>query len=157
LQLADKKKEIFDEDLRILMGDEAHGGKELYVLDYLHVNLGTTTIATATVRIKSEEKTFEESATGDGPVDACFRAINRAIDFKKETKLEHYQVRSVTAGKGAIGEVSVRIKVDGIAYNGKGTSTDTIKASAKSYLQALNLYESMKNVSDVFETITEKV
>tara|TARA_B100000579_G_C22835778_1_gene858647 strand:- start:676 stop:2256 length:1581 start_codon:yes stop_codon:yes gene_type:complete len=157
LELADKKKEIFDEDLRILMGDKAHEQKELYILDYLHVNLGTTTIATATVRIKCDDKSFEESATGDGPVDACFRAINRAINFDKETKLEHYQVRSVTAGKGAIGEVSVRIKIEGNAYNGKGTSTDTIKASAKSYLQAINFYESLKNKSDVFETITEKV
>ena len=157
LELADKKKEIYDEDLRILMGDKAHEQKELYILDYLHVNLGTTTIATATVRIKCDDKSFEESATGDGPVDACFRAINRAINFDKETKLEHYQVRSVTAGKGAIGEVSVRIKIEGNAYNGKGTSTDTIKASAKSYLQAINFYESLKNKSDVFETITEKV
>ncbi|HJM95919.1 MAG TPA: 2-isopropylmalate synthase, partial [Candidatus Marinimicrobia bacterium] len=73
LELADKKKEIYDEDLRVLMGDEAESEQGFYTLDYLHVNLGTTTIATATVRINSEGKAFEESATGDGPVDACFR------------------------------------------------------------------------------------
>ena len=157
VELADKKKEIYDEDLRVLMGDEAEGEQGFYTLDYLHVNLGTTTIATATVRINSDGKTFEESATGDGPVDACFRAINRAIDFQSQTKLEHYQVRSVTAGKGALGEVTVRLKIDGSAYTGKGVSTDTIRASAKSYLQALNHYDSMKDMDRVFETIAETV
>ena len=157
LELADKKKEIYDEDLRILMGDKAESEQGFYTLDYLHVNLGTATIATATVRIKSEGKTHEESATGDGPVDACFRAINRAIDFQSQTRLEHYQVRSVTAGKGAQGEVTVRIKIGGSAYTGKGVSTDTIRASAKSYLQALNHYEAMKDMNEVFETISETV
>ena len=157
LELADKKKEIYDEDLRVLMGDEAESDQGFYNLDYLHVNLGTTTIATATVRINSEGKTFEESATGDGPVDACFRAINRAIDFQSQTKLEHYQVRSVTAGKGALGEVTVRLKINGSAYTGKGISTDTIRASAKSYLQALNHYEAMKDMNEIFETISETV
>lgn len=157
LELADKKKEIYDEDLRVLMGDEAESEQGFYNLDYLHVNLGTTTIATATVRINSEGKAFEESATGDGPVDACFRAINRAIDFQSQTKLEHYQVRSVTAGKGALGEVTVRLKINGSAYTGKGISTDTIRASAKSYLQALNHYEAMKDMNEIFETISETV
>ena len=157
LELADKKKEIYDEDLRVLMGDKAESDNGFYHLDYLHVNLGTTTIATATVRIKSENKTYEESATGDGPVDACFRAINRAIDFQEQVKLEHYQVRSITAGKGALGEVTARLKIRGTAYTGKGVSTDTIRASAKSYLQALNHYESMREMDTVFETITETV
>ncbi len=157
LELADKKKEIYDEDLRVLMGDEAESELGFYILDYLHVNLGTTTIATATVRIKTEEKMHEESATGDGPVDACFRAINRAINFQEKAKLEHYQVRSVTAGKGAQGEVTVRLKIRGSAYTGKGVSTDTIRASAKAYLQAINHYESLKNMDNVFEEITETV
>ena len=102
------------------------------------MNLGTATIPTATVRIKIEKKTFEESATGDGPVDACFKAINRAIKFQKKIKLEHYQVRSITAGKAAQGEVSIRLKIDKKVFNGKGISTDTIKASAQAYIQALN-------------------
>lgn len=157
LDLADKKKEIFDEDLRVLMGDEAESEVGFYALDYLHVNLGTTIIATATVRIKIEDEMHEESATGDGPVDACFRAINRAINFQENAKLEHYQVRSVTAGKGAQGEVTVRIKIQDSAYTGKGVSTDTIRASAKAYLQALNHYESLKNMEGVFEEITETV
>ena len=157
LELADKKKEIYDEDLRMIMGDKSEADLGYYNLDYLHVNLGTKTIPTATVRINAEGKTFEESATGDGPVDACFRAINRAINFQSNIKLEHYQVRSITAGKGAQGEVTVRLKIEKNAYTGKGVSTDTIKASAKSYLQALNHYESMKDMNEVFQTITGTV
>lgn len=150
LELADKKKEVYDEDLRVLMGDEAEVETGFYDLDYLHVNLGTTTIPTATIRIKTEGKVLEESATGDGPVDACFRAINRTLGFGDEVKLEHYQVRSITGGKGALGEVTVRLRLDGEAYMGKGVSTDTIEASTKAYLQALNQYESMKDMNTVF-------
>jgi len=157
LELADKKKEIYDEDLRVLMGDKAESDNGFYHLDYLHVNLGTTTIATATVRIKSKNKIYEESATGDGPVDACFRAISRAINFQEQVKLEHYQVRSITAGKGALGEVTTRLNILGTAYTGKGVSTDTIRASAKSYLHALNHFESMKDMGNVFEKITETI
>ena len=67
------------------------------------------------------------------------------------------RIRSITAGKGAQGEVTVRLKINGSAYTGKGVSTDTIKASAKSYLQALNHYEAMKDMNEVFETISETV
>jgi 2-isopropylmalate synthase len=154
LVLADKKKEVYDEDLRVLMGDEAEVEKGFYDLDYLHVNLGTTTIPTATVRIKTEGKVLEESATGDGPVAACFRAINRTIGFGDEIKLENYQVRSVTGGKSALGEVTVHLRFDDNAYVGKGVSTDTIEASAKAYLQALNHYEAMKDMNIVLEDIS---
>ncbi|HDY75802.1 MAG TPA: 2-isopropylmalate synthase [Candidatus Marinimicrobia bacterium] len=153
LELADKKKEVYDEDLRVLMGDETIVETGFYDLDYLQVNLGTTTIPTATIRIKTEGKVLEESATGDGPVDACFRAINRTLGLGDNVKLEHYQVRSITGGKGALGEVTVRLRVGGEAYMGKGISTDTIEASVKAYLQALNHYESMKDINIVFENM----
>ncbi len=154
LDLADKKKEIFDEDLRVLMGDEVVEEKGYYSLDYLNVNLGTTTIPTATLRIKSDGKILEESATGDGPVAACFKAINRTIGLEEDVKLEHYQVRSITGGKSALGEVNVRLRINDSAFTGKGISTDTIEASAKAYLQALNHYESMKDVNTGFETMS---
>lgn len=140
LSLADKKKEVFDDDLRALMGDEAEAGKGLYQLDYLQAILGTQTIPTATVRIKTADGFEEESGTGDGPVAACFRAINRAINFRGQAHLEHYQVRSITSGKEALGEVSVRLRIGETHCYGKGVSTDTIEASAKAYLQALNQY-----------------
>ncbi len=139
LELADKKKEVFDEDLRILMGDQVHSKKnEFYELVYLHVMIGTNAIPTATVKIKTSDDTVQESATGDGSVDACFNAIERALDVKP--KLESYNVRSVTSGRQAMGEVIVRLREDENSFTGRGISTDIIEASAKAYLQALNQY-----------------
>ncbi len=137
VQLADKKKEVFDEDLRVLMGDQAHPEKEeYYELDYLHVNMGTNSIPTATVRINTKDGQLQESATGDGAVDACFNAIERVLEIKP--KLESYNVRSVTSGRQAMGEVIVRIREYEHSFTGRGVSTDVIEASAKAYLQALN-------------------
>ncbi len=146
LELADKKKEIFDDDLRALMGENLEQDSEFYSLEYLHVNVGTTTIPTAVVRIKAGGKLFEESATGDGPVAACFRAVKRAVTLDNDIKLEHYQVRSVTSGKGALGEVALRLKIKDGFYTGKGISTDTIEASCKAYLDALNQFEKIKTL-----------
>lgn len=142
LDLADKKKEIFEEDLRILMGDGLHKEKEYYDLQYLQVQAGTPSIATATVQIYFNGKLAEESATGDGPVDAVFNAIDRALNCK--FTVESYQVRSVTSGRQALGEVSVRIKNGGNSFTGRGVSTDIIEASAKAYLQAINQQETEK-------------
>jgi 2-isopropylmalate synthase len=136
--LADKKKEVFDEDLRVLMGDEIFKENQLYVLQYLHVNAGTDIIPTATVQIKTEMEVFQESSTGDGPVDASFNAIERALGFKP--KVESYNVRSVTSGRQALGEAIIRIRSGENSFTGRGTSTDIIEASAKAYLQAINLY-----------------
>ena len=136
VELADKKKEIFDDDLRIMMGDANFKELKNYHLDYLNVVLGTNTIPTATIVIIHKDKKLEESATGDGPVDACFNAIDKALNTK--ANIESYQVRSVTIGRQAQGEVLVRIKKDNQSFIGKGFSTDIIEASAKAYLSALD-------------------
>jgi 2-isopropylmalate synthase len=137
VELADKKKEVFDDDLRVLMGDTALSDKEeRFELDYIHVTMGTTSIPTATVRIKTGDVFKQESATGDGAVDASFNAIERALDIK--SKLESYHVRSVTSGRQAMGEVIVRIREYEHSFTGRGVSTDVIEASAKAYIQALN-------------------
>jgi 2-isopropylmalate synthase len=156
--LADKKKEVFDEDLRILMGDEVYKGeKEYYELDYLHVTMGTNSIPTATVRIKTKDGLIHESATGDGAVDACFNAIERALDVK--AVLESYNVRSVTSGRQAMGEVIVRLRNDEHSFAGRGVSTDVIEASAKAYLQALNHQESFsrmkKDPANINQSLSE--
>ena len=106
------------------------------------------------MRIKIKDKVFEESATGDGPVAACFRAIKRAIGFGNELKLEHYQVQSMTSGKGALGEVMLRLRINDNEYTGKGISTDTIEASSKAYLDALNHFEKFKDLQPVLDGIT---
>ena len=141
LELADKKKEIFDDDLRILMGDRNIKKNNAFDLDYLHVAIGTNTIPTATVRIKTSDSIAEESATGDGPVAASFKAIKRALKLEYDIKLHDYKVRSITSGKDAFGEVIIRLFINDTLYVSKGTSTDTIKASVKAYLDALNQYE----------------
>jgi len=134
-------QEVFDEDLRAIMGEVLEQEEAFYKLDYLHVNLGTTTIPVAIIRIQTPDEIFEDSATGDGPVAACFRAIARALGIRKQFNLEYYQVRSITGGKSALGEVTLRLRHDGVTYAGHGISTDTIEASAKAYLEALNQFK----------------
>ena len=155
--LADKKKEVFDEDLRAIMGDLLEQEEAFYKLDYLHVNLGTTTIPVAIVRIQTPDEEFQDSATGDGPVAACFRAIARALDIRQQFKLEYYQVRSITRGKSALGEVTLRLQHDGAIYAGRGISTDTIEASAKAYLEALNQHQRKLKMAKDPQNITVKV
>ena len=154
LDLADKKKEVFDEDLRILMGDDSENKNGYFTLEYLHVNIGTSIIPTATVRIAFDGQTVEESSTGDGPVAACINAIKRSINLKDSLAMEHYQVRSVTEGKGAQGEVMVRLRSDAGTYTGRGISTDTIEASVLAYLQALNNYVYLQDVGTLFQKIS---
>ena len=139
VSVADKKKEIYDDDLRVLMGDELNKLIEPLELDYLHINSGTASIPTATVRIRSKGHTYEESSTGDGPVDACFKAIERALSLG--SLLHSYSVRSTTAGRQALGEATVKLNCDDQLFTGRGVSTDIIEASAKAYLQALSLHQ----------------
>jgi 2-isopropylmalate synthase len=146
--LADKKKEIYDEDLRMLMGDEMLKGTEKYQLEYLHVSSGSNSIPTATIIIKTPDRSVQESSTGDGPVDASFKAIERALNI--EPCLNSYTVRSITSGRQAMGEALVRIVEGEKHFTGRGVSTDIIEASAKAYLQALCMKdEYMKNNQDL--------
>jgi 2-isopropylmalate synthase len=140
IALADKKKEIFDDDLRFIMGGSFAGiSSNHYELNYIHVTMGTKHLPTSTVRIKKGDKLFQESATGDGAVDACFKAIERALSLK--LNLESYQVRSITSGRQALGEVIVRIRENEKYFTGRGISTDIIEASAKSYINVINVYQ----------------
>jgi 2-isopropylmalate synthase len=134
------------------MGQEVVQKDYRHFLDYLHVNLGTTTIPTATVRIKSDDRLVEESATGDGPVDACFNAIDRALNSKFH--IESYQVRSVTVGRSAQGEAHLRLKNGEQSFSGRGVSTDIVEASAKAYLQAINEYSIQSEVNELLAAVT---
>ena len=149
-QLADKKKEVFDEDLRVIMGDEIFKEYKVYGLEQLQVHSGTNTIPTATVQIRIKDQIIQESATGDGPVDAVFNSIDRALNC--EYKVESYQVRSVTSGRQAMGEIQVRIRDGERTHTGRGISTDIIEASAKAYLKAINLLELEKEETKNKET-----
>jgi 2-isopropylmalate synthase len=137
--LADRKKEVYDDDLRVLMGDEIYIEESHVHLKHMQINLGTNSIPTATVSLKVNDHVINESATGDGPVDAIFNSIDRALNTKY--KIESYQVRSVTEGRQAMGEALIRIRYEGKSFTGRGVSTDIIEASAKAYLHAINLLE----------------
>jgi 2-isopropylmalate synthase len=153
-ELADKKKEVYDDDLRILMEDEVIRENTHYQLDYLHVTSGSHAVPTATVRIKVGEQMCEESCTGDGPVDAVLNAIDRALDV--QYKIESYHVRSVTAGRQALGEVLLRVRAKDRSFLGRGVSTDIVEASAKSYLEAINslhFHKEGQNKKDFIEAV----
>jgi 2-isopropylmalate synthase len=107
-------------------------GREVYALTYLHTSAGTTTLPTATLKLRKGGVEVEEAATGDGPVDAVFNAIDRATGFKG--KLVNYTLKALTQGRDAQGEVSVILSVGGEEVHGRGVSTDVIEASAKAYL-----------------------
>ncbi len=146
-ELADKKKEVFDDDLRTLMGDEINKESDFYELSNIQVSAGTSAIPTATVKITAGEESLMESATGDGPVDALFNAIERALDIK--SNVESYQVRSVTSGRQAMGEAQVRIRSGEKSFTGRGVSTDIIEASGKAFLQAINYLIKFQKANEI--------
>ncbi len=134
--LCDLKKEVFDEDLLALVEDEVLSASEAYSLEHLQFTSGTNIIPTATVRLRIGEEVVQESGCGDGPVDAAYKAID--LITKIPGKLLEYQIRAVTAGKDAMGEVTVVVELNGQRVVGRGSSTDVIEASARAYLNAVN-------------------
>ena len=139
--LADKKKYVLDKDLEALISEEVYQVPEVVELEYFHISSGNTMISTATVKLLREGEVIEEAACGDGPVDAAFKAIDRAAGL--EVTLRDYFLRAVTGGKDALGEVTVKVEDNNRIYVGRGISTDIIEASVKAYVNAINkmLYE----------------
>ena len=154
IALADRKKEVFDADLAALMEAKlsAAGAKrERWALKSLHTSSGTDGVPTATLQLvqageqsdaereagaASVDTVHTDAATGDGPIDACFNALERIIGI--EGRLDDFVVKSVTRGKDALGQVDVRLHALGRDRHGRGVSTDIIEAGARAYLQALN-------------------
>lgn len=138
--LADKKHEIFDEDLVALVSDtRAEASSETYKLSSLSVTsqTGETPVAKVVLQVGDEEKTAE--ASGSGPVDAAYKAIESIAE--SEASLQIYSVNAVTEGTDSQGEVTVRLEKGGRIVNGLGADTDIIIASAKAYIHALNMLE----------------
>ena len=134
--LADKKKEVFDEDIIALLEDEFENIPQVFHLEYLQCAAGTGTIPSATVRISKEGQILQEAAWGDGPVDATYNAIRQATGI--DVKLETYSIRAVTESSEALGEAVLHIRSGDKVFVGRGISTDIIEASAKAYISALN-------------------
>jgi len=136
LQLADQKKEVFDEDLHALMGF-ADIEKTGIKLKNIAVATSGPTIATATITLDIDGETKTDAAIGNGPVDATFKAIDRIVGVK--TVLEDYTLRSISKGSEALGDATVKVKHNNNeVFIGRGLSTDVIEASAKAYVNAVS-------------------
>ncbi len=134
--LADKKKNVYDEDLKTIVEDEIATTGEVYRLTHLYVEGGTQHEPKATIGLKFKRKTLQAEASGDGPVDACYKAIDKITGLRG--KLIDYSIRSVTSGKDALGEASIKLIVKGKVVSGRGISTDVVEASVKAYLNAMD-------------------
>jgi 2-isopropylmalate synthase len=134
--LADRKKTVYDRDIEALITDAMPVKVEVYRMVYHQVVSGNQTVATASVRLETDSGIVEEACCGDGPVDATFKAIEKAIG--SSICLKDYQIKAVTSGEDALGEATVWVEQDGKTFSGRGLSTDIIEASAKAYLNAIN-------------------
>jgi 2-isopropylmalate synthase len=148
-QLADVKKEVFDEDLEALVAEEVIRIPYRYHLCSVNVASGTEMQPTATVVLEVEGKREVASATGNGPVDAALNAIKKITGTK--AILLQYLVSAITGGTDAQGEVTVRLEEDGRVVQGQGSDTDIVVASAKAYVHALNKLAYRKEVARKIE------
>ena len=146
-ELADKKHEIFDEDLHAMMGDEqVTPEQEHYRLVSSRFHSETGEVPHAEVTLSAGGREVRAAASGSGPVDAAFKAIESVAASGSELLL--YSVNAITTGTDAQGEVTVRLAHDGKVVNGQGADTDIIVASAKAYLNALNkLHENIERLN----------
>ena len=137
LEVADKKKEVYDEDLELIVATETSHIHQTYELLHIQVSCGEMTIPTATVCIKDKSgQEIIDSCHGTGPVDAVYRAINRIVGVENE--LIEFNIQAVTQGIDALAEVTIRIRRGHDVYTGRGANTDIVVASGRAYMHALN-------------------
>ena len=138
-EVADKKKDIFDDDLRIIVEDEVRIFKPVWTLNSFEINSGTKIKPKAQVVLIKAGKNLSGVSSGDGPVDACFKAIDKITGYK--AKLEDFRLEAVTSGKDALGQVSLKLRAPGLIVSGRGSSTDIIEAAVRAYIDAVNKLE----------------
>jgi len=146
--LADKKKEVFDEDLEVIVEDTTRIVPKVWLVESLQTTSGTGVIPTATVRMRNlqDGTIVQDAATGDGPVDAAYSAIQRITGVT--VRLRDYQLRAITSGKDAQGEVTIEVEYDSKRIRGRGVSTDIIEASATALVDAINRIISISQPSE---------
>ena len=140
--LADKKKHVMDEDLEALVQEGVLRTADVYNLEYLHVSSGTTVMPMASVVMTIDEKPAKGAGYGNGPIDAVYNTIADLTGTNSE--LLRFSVSALTGGTDAQGEVTVRVRENGIVALGRGTDPDIITASAKAYINGLNRLEYLK-------------
>ncbi|AZN42946.1 2-isopropylmalate synthase [Paenibacillus albus] len=135
--LADKKKNVMDEDIRAMLEEKLTDSPEVYSLETIEVSYGNKSVPSATIRVRiAEGEVKEQTAVGNGSVDAIYNAIDGLTT--ENVELEDYSIKSVSHGKDALGEVHVVLKQDDVSAQGRGLSTDILEASARAYIDALN-------------------
>ncbi len=134
--LADRKKVVGDDDILALIHEKNLELDSGYSCARFVVNSGSTIPATATIKLVKDDEEAEEASTGDGPIDAAFRAIDRIVN--EQFDLVDYSLRSVTEGEDALGEAIVKLKRNNEIVTGRGLSTDIIEASIKAYVNGVN-------------------
>jgi len=134
--MADKKKDIYDDDLRIIVEDEVRIIHPVWKLESFEVSSGTKIKPKALVVLDKKGKLLTAQSSGDGPVDACFKALDKITNLK--AKLEDFRLEAVTSGKDALGQVSLKLNTRGVVVSGRGSSTDIVEAAIKAYLDAVN-------------------
>ncbi len=140
--LADKKKEVFDEDIEAIIAEEVLRPADVYKMLHMTISSGSVAIPSATVEMEVSGEVIKDAAFGDGPVDAAFKTISKITRTK--SRLLKYVVSSITGGTDAQGEVSVRLEEDDYVVVGQGAHVDIIMASALAYINALNRLEHVK-------------
>ncbi len=135
-RLADQKKDIFDEDIEAMISEDVTKVPEIYSLLDLYIVSGISQKPTATVKLRVGENVIDRMEHGDGPVDATYKAIAAMTNTKSH--LLKFEVKGITGGTDALGEVVVSLEEDGRTVRGHGADTDIIIASAKAYINALN-------------------
>lgn len=146
-ELADKKKQMTDEDLVALVLEEKATDNIAYELVSFQISHGTNQTATATVTLKKgEEDQVQEAATGAGSVEALYNTIKRCLD--SEVELQDYRIQSVGAGMDALAQVFVKMTYQGVETSGRGLDQDVLEASAKAYLNAVNRVIIMKELEE---------
>ncbi len=138
LEIADQKKEVYDEDLESMLEERSRDVAAIYTLDALQIQCGDPLVPTAVATITDENGERKiVSATGTGPIDAAYKAIDKVVSVHGD--LEEYVVKAITRGIDAIGEVVVRVKSDdGMLFIGRGADNDVVVSSAKAYVNAIN-------------------
>ncbi|MCC7258548.1 MAG: 2-isopropylmalate synthase [Gammaproteobacteria bacterium] len=136
-KLADRKKEMFDADIEAIVMSSDAGGSGPWAIEELHISAGTGAIAAGAVRVRhADGRLVDEASVGDGPIEAAFKALERATGINMD--LRNFEVRSVTTGEDAQGEVTVTVEYNGHSFRGLGVSTDIVEAAAFAYLDVIN-------------------
>lgn len=154
-ELADKKKQVLDEDLEALVTEGILRESEMFKLEYLHVSSGTTVHPVANVRLSINGRPVRDTHEGNGPIDAIFKTIAKLTGT--ESELLRFSIGAITGGTDAQGDVTVRLRENGLVTLGRGADSDIIVASAKAYINGLNRLEQLKTKPAIEKSIVDDI